>query len=74
LYEAARRGDWKEAMRLQRKLWAVNQAFSKYALAACIKGGLELQGFDVGVPIAPQQRLTEDGFREMRSVLEQTGD
>jgi 4-hydroxy-tetrahydrodipicolinate synthase len=74
LYEAARRGDWKEVMRLQRKLWAVNQAFSKYALAACIKGGLKLQGFDVGLPIAPQQPLTENGFCELRSVLEQAGD
>ena len=51
LYDLARRGDWVGAMALQRKLWAVNQAFSKYSLAACIKGALELQGFPVGSPV-----------------------
>ena len=45
LYDLARSGKWEEAMGLQRKLWAVNEAFAKYALAACIKGALELQGF-----------------------------
>src|SRR4051812_163990 len=30
LYEVCRSGDWAGAMALQRKLWAVNQAFAKY--------------------------------------------
>src|SRR4051794_19142519 len=41
LYDLARRGDWESAMVLQRTLWAVNQAFGKYSLAACIKGALD---------------------------------
>ncbi|MBI3062604.1 MAG: dihydrodipicolinate synthase family protein, partial [Deltaproteobacteria bacterium] len=45
LYDTCRRGDWAMAMELQRPLWALNQAFAKYNLAACIKGGLELQGY-----------------------------
>jgi len=74
LYDLARRGDWKNAMALQRKLWAVNQAFAKYSLAACIKGGLELQGFPVGAPLSPQFPLDEEGRREVRDILEAVRD
>ena len=70
LYELARRGDWEGAMALQRKLWVINEAFSKYALAACIKGALELQGFPVGPPLPPQSPLNEDDRREVRRILE----
>jgi len=44
LYDLCRAGKWEEAMRLQRRLWRMNRVFAKYNLAACIKGGLELQG------------------------------
>ena len=73
LYDLARRGDWESAMVLQRTLWAVNQAFAKYSLAACIKGALELQGFPVGIPLPPQSPLTEEGRREVRGILEAVG-
>jgi dihydrodipicolinate synthase/N-acetylneuraminate lyase len=53
LYEACRSGDWPRAMELQRPLWRLNQAFAKHNLAACIKGGLVLQGYDVGEPLRP---------------------
>lgn len=69
LYDLCRRGDWSAAMDLQRKLWAVNQAFARYSLAACIKGGLELQGFPVGVPLPPQAALSQVGQDEMRALL-----
>jgi 4-hydroxy-tetrahydrodipicolinate synthase len=69
LYELARRGDWAKAIELQRSLWAVNEAFAKYSLAACIKGALELQGFPVGDPLPPQARLSEEGREEVRRVL-----
>src|SRR5215216_4430427 len=70
LYELARAGDWAGAITLQRDLWVINGAFSKYALAACIKGALELQGFPVGPPLPPQSPLNEDGRREVRRILE----
>src|SRR3954451_24356840 len=70
LYDLARRGDWDGAMALQRKLWAVNQAFAKYSLAACIKGGLELQGLPVGSPLPPQAPLDEEARREVCRILE----
>jgi 4-hydroxy-tetrahydrodipicolinate synthase len=69
LYELARRGDWQKAMKLQRKLWAVNEAFAKYSLAACIKGALEIQGFAVGDPLPPQAPLGEQGREEIRKLL-----
>jgi dihydrodipicolinate synthase/N-acetylneuraminate lyase len=73
LYETCRRGDWSAAMDLQRPLWALNQAFAKYNLAACIKGGLLLQGYDVGAPLPPQAPLPPEGVAEVKRALERIG-
>ena len=70
LYEACRRKDWTRAMELQRPLWNLNQAFARYNLAACIKGGLELQGYAVGAPLPPQAPLSSEGIEEVRSALQ----
>lgn len=69
LYELCRRGDWQRAMELQRSLWAFNQAFAKYNLAACIKGGLQLQGYDVGAPLPPQAPLSPEGVQDLQQAL-----
>ncbi|MGE5336445.1 MAG: dihydrodipicolinate synthase family protein [Gemmatimonadota bacterium] len=69
LYELCRRGEWDAAMERQRPLWNLNQAFARYNLAACIKGGLELQGYAVGAPLPPQAPLSADGIEEVRSAL-----
>ena len=73
LYERCRRGDWDSAMRLQRQLWRINQVFAKYNLAACIKGGLELQGYAVGAPLPPQPALSPEGIEEVRLALTELG-
>ncbi|MGB6102615.1 MAG: dihydrodipicolinate synthase family protein [Pusillimonas sp.] len=73
LYELCHAQKWNEAMALQRKLWRLNQVFAKYNLAACIKGGLGLQGYDVGAPVAPQTPLTEAGLAEVGDVLRSIG-
>ena len=73
LYDLCVRGSWTEAMALQRNLWAVNGVFAKYALAACIKGALELQGFPVGLPLPPQPALDEAGRAEVAQVLRELG-
>jgi 4-hydroxy-tetrahydrodipicolinate synthase len=73
LYDLARTGRWDEAMALQRRLWAVNQAFAKYALAPCIKAALEMQGFAVGASIPPQAPLDEEGRADLRRILEAVG-
>jgi 4-hydroxy-tetrahydrodipicolinate synthase len=73
LYELCRKGDWVAAMERQRPLWALNQAFAKYNLAACIKGGLELQGYEVGPPLAPQEPLTAESVEEVRRALQAIG-
>jgi 4-hydroxy-tetrahydrodipicolinate synthase len=73
LYELCKAGRWDEVMVLQRPLWRLNQLFARHALAACIKGGLELQGFAVGAPLPPQQALDVAGRAELRGVLESLG-
>lgn len=73
LYEACRAGDWVRAMQLQRPLWALNQAFARHNLAACIKGGLVMQGYPVGDPVAPQPALSEQGRTEVRAALTAIG-
>ena len=73
LYELCRAQHWKEAMALQQKLWSMNRVFAKYNLAACIKGGLELQGYDVGPPLPPQTPLSDAGRAEVKSILTDLG-
>src|SRR6266481_2406089 len=51
LYDLCRAGRWPEALKLQRRLWRINEAFARYNLAACIKAGLAIQGYDVGDPV-----------------------
>lgn len=73
LFELCHAQDWDRAMERQRALWSLNQVFAKYNLAACIKGGLELQGYPVGPPLAPQQPLSDTGSAEVKAALEQIG-
>ena len=73
LYDLCRKEKWEKAMKLQRKLWGLNQSFARHNLAACIKGGLELQGYEVGVPLPPQAPLSDEGRAELRAALEAVG-
>ena len=57
LYDLCRAGKWPEAMNLQRDLWRINEAFARFNLAACIKAGLQIQGYAVGDPVPPQTAL-----------------
>jgi 4-hydroxy-tetrahydrodipicolinate synthase len=68
LYDLCRAGRWDEAMTLQRRLWGINEAFARFNLAACIKAGLQMQGYDVGDPVPPQPALTADE----RQIVEKT--
>jgi 4-hydroxy-tetrahydrodipicolinate synthase len=69
LYDFCKAGRWDEAMALQRRLWRLNEAFARYNLAACIKAGLSIQGYEVGDPIAPQAALTADERKAIEAVL-----
>ena len=70
LYELAKANDWSATMRLQRNLWQLNEAFAKYSLAASMKAALTLQGFDVGLPVAPQVGLSGDAIAHIQRILE----
>jgi 4-hydroxy-tetrahydrodipicolinate synthase len=69
LYDLCKMRRWDEALVLQRKLWRVNEAFARYNLAACIKAGLAIQGYDVGDPVPPQAPLTADERKAVEAVL-----
>ena len=69
LYELCRAQKWQEAMRVQRQLWQMNRVFARYNLAACIKGALELQGYEVGSPLPPQTPLPDAGRSEIKDIL-----
>jgi 4-hydroxy-tetrahydrodipicolinate synthase len=73
LYNLCKAARWDEALALQRKLWRLNEAFARYNLAACIKAGLAIQGYDVGDPIAPQAALTADERKAIEAVLREIG-
>ena len=69
LYDFCRAGKWPAAMALQRRLWRINEAFARFNLAACIKAGLELQGYEVGDPVPPQPTLTAEERRVVAAAL-----
>jgi 4-hydroxy-tetrahydrodipicolinate synthase len=73
LYDLCKADRWDEAMQLQRKLWRVNEAFARFNLAACIKAGLSIQGYEVGDPVAPQAALSSDDRKIVESVLRDLG-
>lgn len=73
LYELCKAGEWTLAMELQRRLWALNQVFAKHNLAACIKGGLEILGYEVGAPLPPQAPLSPAGQEEVGAALRAVG-
>jgi 4-hydroxy-tetrahydrodipicolinate synthase len=71
LYDLCRAGKWDEAMGLQRRLWRINEAFARFNLAACIKAGLESQGYAVGDPVPPQPPLTAEERKAVAAALEE---
>ncbi|HVO17418.1 MAG TPA: dihydrodipicolinate synthase family protein [Alphaproteobacteria bacterium] len=73
LYDLCRVGNWPEAMALQRRLWRINEIFARFNLAACIKAGLQLQGYAVGDPVPPQAPLSADDRAVVRAALAEVG-
>jgi 4-hydroxy-tetrahydrodipicolinate synthase len=73
LYDLCKAARWGDAIKLQRKLWRLNEAFARYNLAACIKAGLAIQGYDVGDPIVPQAALSPDQRQAVEAVLQEIG-
>jgi 4-hydroxy-tetrahydrodipicolinate synthase len=73
LYNLCQAACWDDAMKLQRKLWRVNEAFARFDLAACIKAGLAIQGYDVGDPVPPQVALTAEQRSVVEAVLRELG-
>jgi 4-hydroxy-tetrahydrodipicolinate synthase len=69
LYNFCKRQRWEEAMELQRKLWRINEAFARFNLAACIKAGLSIQGYDVGDPVPPQAALDAGARKAVEAAL-----
>ena len=73
LYDLCRAGKWPDAMKLQRDLWRINEVFARFNLAACIKAGLDIQGYAVGDPIPPQAALTAEQRKVVEAALRDLG-
>jgi len=73
LYNLCMAARWDDALALQRRLWRLNEAFARYNLAACIKAGLAIQGYEVGDPIPPQAALTAEERTAVEAVLRDLG-
>ncbi len=73
LYALCKAGRWDDAMALQRRLWRINEAFARFNLAACIKAGLTIQGYDVGDPVPPQAALTAEQRKVVEAALRDVG-
>jgi len=71
LYDLCVARKWDEALALQRKLWRINEAFARFNLAACIKAGLQIQGYDVGDPVPPQAALTTEERKAVEAALKE---
>ena len=69
LYNLCKAACWDDALALQKRLWRVNEAFARFNLAACIKAGLSIQGYDVGDPVPPQAALTSEQRKIVEDVL-----
>ena len=69
LYDLCRAEKWHEAMKLQRELWRINEAFARFNLAACIKAGLQIQGYAVGDPVPPQAALAPAERAAVEAIL-----
>ena len=67
--ELCRAGQWPEAMKLQRDLWRINEAFARFNLAACVKAGLQIQGYAVGDPVPPQTALGPAEREAVEAIL-----
>lgn len=57
--------NWDEALSVQKQIWEANRVFQKYNLAACVKAGLNMKGFDVGLPIHPNAPVSEEAKLEI---------
>ncbi|PYE99041.1 4-hydroxy-tetrahydrodipicolinate synthase [Rhodopseudomonas faecalis] len=69
LYELCVAKRWGEALALQKRLWRINEAFARFNLAACIKAGLAIQGYEVGDPVPPQAPLSAEEQKIVAAVL-----
>jgi 4-hydroxy-tetrahydrodipicolinate synthase len=70
LWELCQANQWDEGLALQRQMWRLNEIFQRYSLAACIKTGLQLQGFAVGDAIPPQKPLGKDAVADIQGAIE----
>jgi 4-hydroxy-tetrahydrodipicolinate synthase len=74
LYNLCKAARWDEAIKLQRRLWQLNEAFARYNLAACIKAALAIRGYEVGDPVAPQMPVSADDRKAIEAVLRDIGE
>ena len=58
-----------EAVALQKRVWAFNEVFARYNLAACVKAALRMQGYAVGDPVPPQSPASPEACAAIAAAL-----
>jgi 4-hydroxy-tetrahydrodipicolinate synthase len=70
LYEAFRKGDYKEASKLQRRISYLNEVLvKKHNQLSAIKESLKLRGLPGGYPRKPALPLREEEKKDIENVL-----
>lgn len=69
LYRLCREERWPEAVALQKRVWAFNEVFARYNLAACVKAALRMQGYAVGDPVPPQSPASPEARAAIAAAL-----
>ena len=70
LYELSKRGNIEAALELQKNMWPLNEAFSRFGLARSIKAGLEYLGYNVGNPIPPLSPLSDEDKKILFPIID----
>ena len=69
LYESFKEGDYKQALKLQRRVNELKRILSDGPLIAPIKAALELRGVKAGLPRKPLRPLTPEETAKLRDKL-----
>ena len=73
IFNSFKAGDIKAAQEVQYKVNHIIKLMLKYGVVRSGKAVLRMKGFDVGYPVLPQRRLSQDELERMKSEMTAAG-